>query len=143
MKHYVIIGSENWADEFDVDFFDILTEEEYQKYMIAKEIFGNWLDSYYFGTNEGWDEDFDYLSFTPVEISDEELTCLSRLGLVYNLADDKNETLFAQFGIQIVDDLFTCIEDRRDGEGLEYISLSECSVEEFRAACEELANCYE
>ena len=143
MKHYVIIGSEDWADEFDVDFFDILTEEEYQKYMIAKEIFGNWLDSYYFGTNEGWDEDFDYLSFTPVEISDEELTCLSRLGLVYNLADDKNETLFAQFGHQIVNGLFTCIEDRRDGEGLEYISLEECSVEDFRTACEELANCYE
>lgn len=139
MKHYVIIGSQDWADEFDVDFFDILTEEEYQKYMIAKEIFGNWLDSFYFGTNEGWDDEFDYLSFTPVEISDAELACLTRLGLVY----DNDETLFAQFGHQVVNGLFMCIEDRRDGEKLEYISLEECSVEEFRAACEELANCYE
>jgi len=138
MKHYVIIGSEDWADEFDVYFFDILTEEEYQKYMIAKEIFCNFLGSYYFGTNEGWDADFDYLSFTPVEISDVELNCLIRLGLVY--ATDT--ALFAQFWNQIVEDLFTCIEDRRDEEGLEYISLSECSIEEFRKACEELANCY-
>ena len=139
MKHYVIIGSEDWADEFNVDFFDVLTEEEYQKYMIAKEIFGNLLDSYYFGTNEGWDDEFDYLSFTPVEISDVELACLTRLGLVY----DNDETLFAQFGHQVVNGLFTCIEDRRDGEGLEYISLEECSIEDFRTACEELANCYE
>lgn len=138
MKHYVIIGSQDWADELDVDFFDILTEEDYQKYMIAKEIFTNWLDSYYFGTNEGWDEDFDYLSFTPVEISEEELACLARLGLIY----DNTETLYAQFGHQVVNGLFTCIEDSRDAEGLEYVSLEECSVEEFRKACEELLDCY-
>ena len=37
--NYLITGSRDWADEFDVTFFEIISEEDYQKYLIAKEIF--------------------------------------------------------------------------------------------------------
>jgi hypothetical protein len=73
MKHYLIKDSINWADECDVHFFELLDEDMYNKYMICKDILKEWYNSYYFGTNEGWeDDDFDYLNFEPIELTDEE-----------------------------------------------------------------------
>ena len=132
--HYLITGSKVWADEFNVDFFEIITEEDYKKYMIAKEIFVNFLDGYYFGTNEGWDDKFDYLDFNPIPVSDSDLEALIRLGLVHNYKDN----LFTTLGNEVVGGLFTCIEDSRDSYSLPYVCLETCTVEEFRTACKEL-----
>lgn len=129
---YLIVGSDCWADEMDVPFFEVLTEEEFQKYQIVKEIFVNFLGNYGFGTNEGWDDnDFDFLQFEPVMLTDDDYKTLIKLGLVY-------EDGYEAIGYQIMDQLLTSIEDMRDGEGLEYIDLEEASVEEFRKACTEL-----
>ena len=131
--NYLITGSRDWADEFDVTFFEIISEEDYQKYLIAKEIFVEFIDSYYFGTNEGWD-DFDYLSFEPIAISDSDLETLTRLKLINN----HKGNIFPLIGNAVVGGLFMCLQDKRDDLGLSYISLETCSVEKFKTACEEL-----
>lgn len=77
MKYYLINESVNWADEFELPFFELLDEDAYNFYMYAKSKLKRLIDSFYFGTNEGWDlfeyydgtlEGFDYLQFTPIEI---------------------------------------------------------------------------
>ena len=131
--NYLITGSRDWADEFDITFFEIISEEDYQKYLIAKEIFVEFIDSYYFGINKGWD-DFDYLSFEPIAISDQDLETLTRLKLINN----HEGYIFPLIGNAVVEGLFMCLQDKRDDLGLSYISLETCSVEKFKIACEEL-----
>ena len=131
--NYLITGSRDWADEFDVTFFEIISEEDYQKYLIAKKIFVEFIDSYYFGTNEGW-HDFDYLSFEPIAISDSDLETLTRLKLINN----HEGCIFPLIGNEVVGGLFISLQDKRDDLGLSYISLETCSVEKFKMACEEL-----
>ena len=131
--NYLITGSRDWADEFDITFFAIIAAEDYQKYLIAKEIFVEFIDSYYFGINKGWD-DFDYLSFEPIAISDQDLETLTRLKLINN----HEGYIFPLIGNAVVEGLFMCLQDKRDDLGLSYISLETCSVEKFKIACEEL-----
>ena len=88
--NYLITGSRDWADEFNVTFFEIISEEDYQKYLIAKEIFVEFVDSYYFGINKGWD-DFDYLSFEPIAISDSDLETL----FISSLKEESVDVFFA------------------------------------------------
>lgn len=79
---YVITGHVNWADELDVHFFDILSEEDYKKYDFLKQTLGSLYGSYYFGTNEGWDEgEFDYLQFDPKPATDEEIAVLEKFNI--------------------------------------------------------------
>lgn len=79
---YVITGCVDWADELDVYFFDILSEEDYKKYDFLKQTLGNLYGSYWFGTNEGWeDDDFDYLQFTPIPATDEEIAVLEKFNI--------------------------------------------------------------
>ena len=79
MKHYLISGSYNWADEFEVYFYEIINEDDYKLYQALKKYLKTWIDSYYFGTNEGWDDDFDYLDFTPIELTEEQYHFLNSL----------------------------------------------------------------
>ena len=73
MKHYLIKCTKNWADECDVHFLETFDEAVDNRYMICKNVLKHWYDSYYFGTNEGWEDgEFDYLDFTPIELSDSE-----------------------------------------------------------------------
>lgn len=79
---YIITGCKDWADELDVHFFDILSEEDYKKYNFLKQTLGNLYGSYWFGTNEGWeDNDFDYLQFTPKPITDEDAAILEKFNI--------------------------------------------------------------
>lgn len=132
--YYLLTGRVDWADEFDVDFFEVVSQEDGEKYKIAQEIFKSYPDNYCFGTNEYWD-DFDYLGFDLKPITDEDYEALKRMGLV-----DSNG--WTTIGREIVTPLIENLEDARDGQGLELINLFECSVEEFRKACEELSDCY-
>lgn len=79
---YVITGRVDWADELDVHFFDILSEEDYKKYDFLKQTLGSLYGGYYFGTNEGWDEgEFDYLQFDPKPATDEEIATLKKFNI--------------------------------------------------------------
>lgn len=79
---YVITGRVDWADELDVHFFDILSEEDYKKYDFLKQTLGSLYGNYWFGTNEGWeDNDFDYLQFDPKPATDEEIAVLEKFNI--------------------------------------------------------------
>ena len=88
----------DWADEFDVHFIEVLSEEDKRIYTAAKKVWNNWYDSFYFGTNEGWDDDFDYLGFDLIELSDEEANVLQK----YNIGA---ETIFDGFIDRLWDEL--------------------------------------
>lgn len=80
--NYVITASINWADELDVHFFDVLSEEDYKKYDFLKQTLGSLYGNYWFGTNEGWEDyDFDYLQFTPIPATDEEIAVLEKFNI--------------------------------------------------------------
>lgn len=101
---YVITGRVNWADELDVYFFDILSEEDYKKYDFLKQTLGSLYGGYYFGTNEGWDEgEFDYLQFDPKPATDEEIAVLEK----FNIS-----------GEPVIERLADAIECTFDWEGL-------------------------
>lgn len=101
---YVITGRVNWADELDVHFFDILSEEDYKKYDFLKQTLGSLYGGYYFGTNEGWDEgEFDYLQFDPKPATDEEIAILEK----FNIS-----------GEPIIEQLADTIECTFDWEGI-------------------------
>ena len=77
---YVITDRVDWADELDVHFFDILSEEDYKKYNFLKQTLGSLYGSY--GTNEGWEDgDFDYLQFDPKPATDEEIAVLEKFNI--------------------------------------------------------------
>lgn len=78
MKHYLINDSVNWADEFDVPFYELLDEDMYRIYMYAKLKLGSAITDKFFGTNEGWeyDEGLDLLQFEPIEITDIEYSVI-------------------------------------------------------------------
>lgn len=78
MKYYLINTRVDWADEFDVPFYEILNEEEYENFMYCKTKLKHVFGGFYFGTNEGWDDDFDFLDFTPIEISEESARVLKK-----------------------------------------------------------------
>lgn len=112
-KHYVITGTKDWADEFYVHFFDIMSEDVYRKYMAAKEILGKYLGDFYFGSNEGWEDDFDYLDFEPQPITDEQYEMFCEFGVS---------------GVEIVDKFLDIMSDVLD------LDAYECPLEDFKAA---------
>ena len=124
-NHYVLTGRVDWADEFDVHFFEVLTEEEYQKYKAAQDILGSFCGDLYFGTNEGWDADFDYLDFNPQPISQEELNFINRVGIG---------------GERVVRHFMYVLNDAFVGYGVSKVSPFNMSLEEFKEACTKLHN---
>ena len=78
MKHYLINTSVDWADEFDVPFYKLLDEDMYRIYIYAKLKLGSAVTDKFFGTNEGWeyDYDLDLLQFEPEEITDIEYSVI-------------------------------------------------------------------
>lgn len=116
-NYYVITGRKNWADEFDVFFFEIFDEDAYQKYMAAKEILGTLSGDYGFGTNEGWDG-FNYLSFKPKKITEEQSNFLDELNI---------------WGKDIIEPLYIRLNDLCSDIGID-IDVYEASLDEFKEA---------
>lgn len=116
-NYYVITGEQNWADEFDVFFFEILDEDYYQKYKAAQEILGTLCREYGFGTNEDWD-DFDYLDFVPKKITEEQRDFLKELDIR---------------GRGIIDSFFYCLTDLFNDAEIE-IDVYEAPLDEFKEA---------
>ena len=109
MKHYLINTSVDWADEFDMPFYELLDEDMYRIYMYAKLKLGSAVTDKFFGTNEGWEYDcgLDLLQFEPVEITDIEYSVI------------KNHLPVGT--LDIMDDLLNYLEDRVDLEDSEDI----------------------
>lgn len=109
MKHYLINDSVNWADEFDVPFYELLDEDMYRIYMYAKLKLGSAITDKFFGTNEGWeyDEGLDLLQFEPVELSDIEYSVI------------KNHLPIGT--LDVMDDLLNYLENRANLEDSEDI----------------------
>lgn len=73
MQYYVISDAVNWADEFDMPFFEVLNEDAYELYSYMQKKLKTLYIPIYFGTNEGWDAgDVNWLRFRPRKISEEE-----------------------------------------------------------------------
>ena len=68
---YILTGEENWADEFDVHFFEVLDERDKAIYDSANKILESWVGYYGFGTNEYFD-DFEFLGRELIPITDDE-----------------------------------------------------------------------
>ena len=109
MKHYLINTSVDWADEFDMPFYELLDEDMYRIYMYAKLKLGSAVTDKFFGTNEGWEYDcgLDLLQFEPVEITDIEYSVI------------KNHLPIGT--LDVMDDLLNYLEDRADLEDSEDI----------------------
>lgn len=109
MKHYLINTSVDWADEFDVPFYELLDENMYRIYMYAKLKLGSAVTDKFFGTNEGWEYDcgLDLLQFEPVEITDIEYSVI------------KNHLPVGT--LDVMDDLLNYLENRVNLEDSEDI----------------------
>jgi len=84
MKYYLVAYNGNYADEFDVYFHQVMSEDDLE---LAKNIIDktNWdYEEFYFGTNEGIDVDkYDLIECLDGarELTDEQYKVLQDLGL--------------------------------------------------------------
>lgn len=85
-KQYLVKFEDNWADEFDVQGFQIMNQEELDSYFNAIDNYGYFMpgerEIFYFGTNQslGWDSKEDFLScLTITEISEEQANTIKEL----------------------------------------------------------------
>lgn len=132
MSKYILAESINWADEADVNFLEILDEEEYKKYQYLCDKVKLLPGSYYFGTNEGFEEnEFDYLGFTYEEISDDESKIIEKYigrlscGTIY---DDIFRKLIDSFDFKKISDI-SKIEEK--GKYISSYKLKELPYDEF------------
>ena len=94
MNKVLVKFSRDWADEFDVEGFAIFTKKEWED-AVEKFESEKYHVSYFFGTNEGWEDeiDSDWLdNYNVTEITDEEYTIIENLfgveyGVFPNLLD--------------------------------------------------------
>lgn len=86
MKYYLVQYYGNYADEFDVYFHNVLSEDELNK---AKEIVNGWEDEYGvfgFGTNEDVEickEELIEMLDEAILLTDEQYKALNELGLTH------------------------------------------------------------
>lgn len=73
-RKVLVTFSKDWADEFSAEGLAIMTDEQFDKLKIWAEN-ANW----YFGTNEGWDDEDISRGFSAAEITDEEEAVLIKL----------------------------------------------------------------
>lgn len=78
-KYWVSSFSANWADEFDLNFFDIYTDTEKNNLNWLGRKFPNAKLDYCFGTNEYWEEDEGFeISVEGIEATEEEIQTLRK-----------------------------------------------------------------
>ena len=115
-NNYIIVDRIDWADEFDVYFLEILDQDEYDKYNFAKNTLKEYYSDYWFGTNEGWEGNFDYLQFKPQKITDEEIEVLNKFHI-----DGLTIYVYEDFINSLNEDVWYAIEDEnRDLRSLEF-----------------------
>ena len=92
---YVLTGKVDWADEFDVHFFEVLDERDKAIYNSANKIFGSWMGYYGFGTNEYF-EDFEFLGWKLIPINDDEYEVIKKCNI-------SQRTVYDEFAGNIID----------------------------------------
>lgn len=136
---YICVKSLNWADECDVHFGELIDEDIYQKYQYLKEKFPKgYYGDYWFGTNEGWEDDFNYLQFEFKPITGEEVVTLRS----YHLPNGEEfiEPLFDILTSEL-EEMFPedCYETKNG-----YTKLKEdlllCSLDTFKYYIDKLCN---
>ena len=85
---YVLTGKANWADEFDVYFFEVLNERDKAIYDSANKILESWTGYYGFGTNEYFD-DFEFLGWELIPINDDEYKVIKKCNISQRTVYDK------------------------------------------------------
>lgn len=85
---YVLTGKANWADEFDVYFFEVLNERDKAIYDSANTILESWTGYYGFGTNEYFD-DFEFLGWELIPINDDEYKVIKKCNISQRTVYDK------------------------------------------------------
>lgn len=80
MKWYLTTDRIDWADEFDVYFGELIDAPTYEKYKYLTQVLESHVATYGFGTNQ-WFDDFQYLGWDFVEITEEEAATLQKYGL--------------------------------------------------------------
>jgi hypothetical protein len=114
---YILTGSKDWADEFDVYFFEVLTEDQYKKYAFLQQTLKHFYGNYWFGTNEGWeDNDFDFLDFKVTQATDEEFKILNKFEVV---------------GHTIINSLMWNLEDKLNDVGVDITNIDKLDYKEF------------
>ena len=113
-NNYIIVDRCDWADEFDVYFLEVLNQDEYDKYNFVRNTLKEYYSDYWFGTNEGWDGNFNYLQFRPRKITDEEIEVLNKFHI-------NGLTIYESFIDSLNEDVWYAIEDEdRDLSSLEF-----------------------
>ena len=92
---YVLTGKVDWADEFDVHFFEVLDERDKAIYDSANKVFGSWTGYYGFGTNEYF-EDFEFLGWKLIPINDNEYEVIKKCNI-------SQMTVYDEFARNIID----------------------------------------
>ena len=85
---YDLTGKANWADEFDVYFFEVLNERDKAIYDSANTILESWTGYYGFGTNEYFD-DFEFLGWELIPINDDEYKVIKKCNISQRTVYDK------------------------------------------------------
>ena len=85
---YVLTGKANWADEFDIYFFEVLNERDKAIYDSANTILESWTGYYGFGTNEYFD-DFEFLGWELIPINDDEYKVIKKCNISQRTVYDK------------------------------------------------------
>lgn len=116
-NNYIISDFCDWADEFDVYFLEILDQDEYNKYNFVRKTLKEYYSSYWFGTNEGWDENFDYLQFRPKKITNEEIKVLDKFNV-------SGLTIYQDFIDSLDRDVWDVINDE-DPKNLDSLEFDE------------------
>lgn len=116
-SNYIITDFFDWDDEFDVYFLEILDQDEYDKYNFAQKTLKEFYSSYWFGTNEGWYGNFDYLQFRPKKITDEEIEVLNKFHI-------SGLTIYEDFINSLDEDVWNIIDDE-DPKNLDSLEFDE------------------
>ena len=85
---YVLTGKANWADEFDVYFFEVLNERDKAIYDSANTILESWTGYYGFGTNDYFD-DFEVVGWELIPINDDEYKVIKKCNISQRTVYDK------------------------------------------------------
>ena len=81
-KYYVDSFSTNWADEFEVYFFDIYTEQERNNINWLGKTFPGLKIGYAFGSNENFDSDEGFeFNIDGIEASEQEIKILKKFSV--------------------------------------------------------------
>lgn len=133
-KYWVEAFSADWADEFEVFFFDVYTDAEKNNLNWLGEKFPNIRLDYCFGSNQSWDEDEGFgIQVNGIEATEEEVNTLYK----FKICGESLSSRYYQFVYDILD------EDTRNKWYETYGSLINIPEKIFQSYDFKLDNLYD